>query len=57
MLCEKPLAIDEPSAIAMLDAAAEAGVILTMATKFRYVADIIRARSMIKLGALGQINR
>ncbi|MFY9779113.1 MAG: Gfo/Idh/MocA family oxidoreductase [Candidatus Baltobacteraceae bacterium] len=56
VLCEKPLAIDEPSAIAMLDAAAEAGVILTMATKFRYVADIIRARSMIKLGALGQIH-
>jgi predicted dehydrogenase len=56
VLCEKPLAVDVCSATAMLDAAAEAGLILTMATKFRYVTDVIRARNMIKLGALGEIH-
>jgi predicted dehydrogenase len=55
VLCEKPLALDPVSATEMLDAAADAGLILTMATKFRYVADVIRARNMIKLGVLGRI--
>ncbi|MGP6158656.1 MAG: Gfo/Idh/MocA family protein [Vulcanimicrobiaceae bacterium] len=55
VLCEKPLSIDEAGATAMLDAAAKAGVILTMATKFRYVADIVRARNMLRLGVFGEL--
>jgi predicted dehydrogenase len=55
ILCEKPLALDLEHARTMLDAAARAGVLLTMATKFRYVSDIIKLRNMIQLGVLGDI--
>jgi predicted dehydrogenase len=55
VLCEKPLALDADQAWTMLDAAARAGVLLTMATKFRYVSDIMKARNMIQLGVLGDV--
>lgn len=55
VLCEKPLALDAEQARTMLDAAARAGVLLTMATKFRYVSDIMKARNMIQLGVLGDV--
>jgi predicted dehydrogenase len=55
VLCEKPLALDVDQARMMLDAAAEAGVLLTMATKFRYVSDVIKLRNMIQLGVLGDV--
>jgi len=55
VLCEKPLAIGLANACAMYDAASRAGTVLTMATKFRYVPDLMRARNAIRLGALGDV--
>jgi predicted dehydrogenase len=39
----------------MLDKAKENGVKLTMATKFRYVDDVVRAKSIVASGILGEI--
>jgi len=55
VLCEKPLAIDSASARQMFEAADEHGVKLTMATKFRYVADVIRAKAIVRPGILGDL--
>ncbi len=55
VLCEKPLSIDSASARMMLDKARENGVTLAMATKFRYVEDVIRAKSIVTSGILGEI--
>ncbi len=55
VLCEKPLSIDSSSAKTMLDAAKEHGALLTMATKFRFVEDVVRAKSIVTSGILGEI--
>jgi predicted dehydrogenase len=55
VLCEKPFSIDEDGAHKMLNAAQAAGVKLTMASKFRYVGDMIRAKSIVASGVLGDL--
>jgi predicted dehydrogenase len=55
VMCEKPLAIDVQNAAAMVAAADEAGVVFTMAAKFRFVDDVIRARQIVDSGILGEL--
>jgi predicted dehydrogenase len=55
VLCEKPFALDVVSARRMIDAARSARVKITMASKFRYVEDVIRAKSIVTSGILGEI--
>jgi predicted dehydrogenase len=55
VLCEKPLSIDGESARRMIDAAKTSGAKLTMASKFRYVDDVARAKSIVMSGILGEI--
>jgi predicted dehydrogenase len=55
VLCEKPFSIDGKRAQDMLDAAQKSGAILTMASKFRYVEDVVCAKSMVMSGILGDL--
>lgn len=55
VLCEKPFAISGESAQRMLAAAAQAGRTIAMASKFRYMADVVRARKLIAQGAIGEV--
>lgn len=55
VLCEKPLSIDSDSALAMFHAAKTNDAVLTMASKFRFVKDVIQAKQFIEAGLLGEI--
>lgn len=55
ILCEKPFTVSPESARLMVQAAREAGVLLTMASKFRYVEDVIKTKSILASGILGDI--
>ncbi len=55
VLCEKPLSIDVASARRMLHVADRVGVKLVMASKFRYVGDVIQAKAFISAGLLGEV--
>lgn len=55
VLCEKPLAINTASARKLVQLAQRNGIVLTMAAKFRFVEDVIRAKSIVDSGILGDI--
>ena len=55
VLCEKPFAITSKEASHVIDAARQKGVKITMASKFRYVDDVIRAKQIVDSGILGEI--
>jgi len=57
VLCEKPLAIRSQAAQTMIAAARSAAVPLTMATKFRFVRDLIAARARVGAGDIGDLIR
>lgn len=55
VLCEKPFTLSAGGARTMAAEARKAGVLLTMASKFRYVADVTAARSIIAAGTIGDV--
>lgn len=55
VLCEKPLCLSVSEAREMIACAEKSNVVFTMATKFRYVADVVKAKAMIASGVLGDI--
>jgi len=55
VLCEKPLSINLRLAHDMVVTARRAGVKLAMASKFRYVEDVVRAKRLVDCGALGDL--
>ncbi|MDQ1629409.1 MAG: hypothetical protein QOI54_3153 [Actinomycetota bacterium] len=57
VMCEKPLSVDTLSARRILTAAVRTGTPITMASKFRFVPDVIQARSIIQAGTLGDVVR
>ena len=54
VLCEKPLSTDVAGATELLAAARRSGKTLAMASKFRYVEDVVQAKSILLSGILGK---
>ena len=55
VLCEKPFAVNSGEAEQVVEAGRKRGVHVTMASKFRYVDDVIRAKQIVDSGILGDI--
>jgi len=55
VLCEKPFALTVEDAQRMVDAAEAAKRQVMMASKFRYVSDLVKARAIVQAGILGDI--
>jgi predicted dehydrogenase len=55
VLCEKPISISQNAARQMIDTAARTGVVLAMASKFRYVQAVAAARELVASGTLGEL--
>lgn len=55
VLCEKPLSVNLAEAHRIVSAAKASGAALSMASKFRYVPDLIQARSLVAGGLLGPV--
>jgi predicted dehydrogenase len=55
VLCEKPLAVRAEDAARMAKKAEGKGLVLMMASKFRYVDDMIAAKRLIASGLLGEV--
>jgi len=55
VLCEKPLCLSVAEAKAMIETAETSKVVFTMATKFRYCEDVVKAKAILASGVLGEI--
>jgi predicted dehydrogenase len=55
VLCEKPLCLSVAEARAMIETAEETNVVFTMATKFRYCEDVVKAKAILASGVLGDV--
>lgn len=55
VLCEKPFTLNAADARTMQYEAQKAGRLLTMGSKFRYVADVVRARELVAAGEIGEV--
>jgi predicted dehydrogenase len=55
VLCEKPISLNAREASDLVKSSAEHKRVLMMASKFRYVDDVIKAKSIIEAGILGDI--
>lgn len=55
VLCEKPFAISANEAANVINAAKVNDVPITMASKFRYVGDVVKAKQIVDSGILGEI--
>lgn len=55
VLCEKPFTLGAAAARRLLQTARKSGVEIAMASKFRYVDDVVRAKSIVASGILGEI--
>jgi predicted dehydrogenase len=55
VLCEKPVAFDLKTAREIRRTAREQKVLFTMASKFRYVEDVIKAKKIVGSGILGDV--
>ena len=55
VLCEKPVSLDGESARLVRKRAFENRTAFTMASKFRYVEDVVRAHNIVASGILGEI--
>ncbi|CAN5214466.1 Gfo/Idh/MocA family oxidoreductase [soil metagenome] len=54
VLCEKPFTVNAESAHRMIAVARKENRVLTMASKFRYVPDVIKAKSLLEDGLIGE---
>jgi predicted dehydrogenase len=55
VLCEKPVSFDLAVARSIQKASIDNRVLFTMASKFRYAEDVLRARKIVESGSLGDI--
>ena len=55
VLCEKPLCVSVAEAEKMIGVAEKENVLFTMASKFRYCDDVIKAKGILASGVLGDI--
>jgi predicted dehydrogenase len=55
VMCEKPVSIASDHARQMIQSAKENQVLLTMASKFRFVEDIAKARKLVDQGVIGDV--
>lgn len=55
VLCEKPLCLTSNEARQMNETAEKANIKFTMASKFRYVEDVVKAKSLVASGVLGDV--